>query len=332
MIESLSYFISDSTNPYFNLSVEEYLLDTVQPRQIILYLWQNERTVVIGKNQNAWKECRFQELEADGGYLARRLSGGGAVFHDLGNLNFTFLVPTAEYDLDRQMSVILKAVQNLGIHAEKTGRNDITVDGKKFSGNAFCRKGENSYHHGTLMLRVDKEQVAKYLNVSEKKLRSKGVASVSSRVCNLCDFVPELTPELMKNQLLRAFCEEYGFTPLPISKDELDCKRVMALYSRYFSWEWKFGRKIAFTWENQERFDWGEIQIQLAVNEGLIRDAVLYSDALDADFIALVSSLLVGCRMEPSAVAERLFKLETNSLQKQILSDIVSLTCQAEER
>ena len=111
MIERLSYFISDSTNPYFNLSVEEYLLDTVQPRQIILYLWQNERTVVIGKNQNAWKECRFQELEADGGYLARRLSGGGAVFHDLGNLNFTFLVPTAEYDLDRQMSVILKAVQ-----------------------------------------------------------------------------------------------------------------------------------------------------------------------------------------------------------------------------
>lgn len=168
MIETLSYYIGNSLNPYLNLSIEEYLLDTVQPGQMILYLWQNERTVVIGKNQNAWKECRFQELEQDGGHLARRLSGGGAVFHDTGNLNFTFLVPTKDYDLSRQMSVILEAVRSLGIDAQKSGRNDITIDGKKFSGNAFCQKGENSYHHGTLMLHVDTQKVAHYLNVSEK--------------------------------------------------------------------------------------------------------------------------------------------------------------------
>ena len=193
MINRLSYFISSSTNPYLNLAVEEYLLETVKPNQLILYLWQNERTVVIGKNQNAWKECRFQELEADGGHLARRLSGGGAVFHDLGNLNFTFLMPSSDYDLSKQMSVILEAVRSLGIDAQKSGRNDVTVDGKKFSGNAFCQKGTNSYHHGTLMLRVDTQKVARYLNVSEKKLRSKGVSSVTSRVCNLCDFIPDLS-------------------------------------------------------------------------------------------------------------------------------------------
>ena len=139
MIQSLHCLIGTSLNPYLNLATEEYLLDTVKPGQLILYLWQNERTVVIGKNQNAWKECRCQQLEEDGGFLARRLSGGGAVFHDLGNLNFTFLVPTADYDLSRQMSVILEAVRGLGIDAQKSGRNDVTVDGKKFSGNAFCK-------------------------------------------------------------------------------------------------------------------------------------------------------------------------------------------------
>lgn len=172
MIQSLHCLIGTSLNPYLNLATEEYLLDTVKPGQLILYLWQNERTVVIGKNQNCMEGMPVPAARGGRRVSGRRLSGGGAVFHDLGNLNFTLPgAPPPDYDLSRQMSVILEAVRGLGIDAQKSGRNDVTVDGKKFSGNAFCKKGNNSYHHGTLMLRVDTEKVSSYLSVSEKKLR-----------------------------------------------------------------------------------------------------------------------------------------------------------------
>lgn len=328
MIQSLHCLIGTSLNPYLNLATEEYLLDTVKPGQLILYLWQNERTVVIGKNQNAWKECRCQQLEEDGGFLARRLSGGGAVFHDLGNLNFTFLVPTADYDLSRQMSVILEAVRGLGIDAQKSGRNDVTVDGKKFSGNAFCKKGNNSYHHGTLMLRVDTEKVSSYLSVSEKKLRSKGVASVSSRVCNLCDLVPQLTVEVMRQKLIEALALTYRLPVAMIEENQLDHKKIMSLYSRYSSWEWRFGRKIPFTWERQERFDWGEIQLQLQIDEGIIQDAVLYSDALDSPFIEKTAQQLTGLRFDPKVLEQHLLPLCESELQHRMVQDILSLTHQ----
>ena len=330
MITELSYYISDSFNPYHNLAVEETLLESVRPGQMILYLWQNERTVVIGKNQNAWKECRFQQLEQDGGYLARRLSGGGAVFHDLGNLNFTFLMPASDYDLPRQMSVILQAVRALGIDAQKSGRNDVTVDGKKFSGNAFCQKGNNAYHHGTLMLQVDTQKVASYLNVSEKKLRSKGVSSVTSRVCNLCDFMPQLDRAQMQQQLLEALGEVYGLTPNLLEDSFIDRERVAQLEERNASWEWKFGRKLAFTWERDERFDWGEVQLQLQIDQGIIQDALLYSDALDAEFLAPVRERLLGCRMEPDSLQEALSALADTDQHRQILSDLMSLCLQQE--
>ena len=127
MLEKLTYIESNTTNPYHNLALEEALLFGCGKEECILYLWQNEKTVVIGKNQNAWKECRTEKLERDGGHLARRLSGGGAVYHDLGNLNFTFLVSREHYDLDRQLAVIQRALEHLGLRAEKSGRNDLLM-------------------------------------------------------------------------------------------------------------------------------------------------------------------------------------------------------------
>lgn len=187
MIKKLSICITDDRNPYRNLALEKYLTLHTEPGECILFLWQNQRTVVIGRNQNCWKECRISRLEADGGFLARRLSGGGAVFHDLGNLNFTFCVCEEDYDVDRQLEVIVQAVRTLGIDARKTGRNDVTADGRKFSGNAFYRSEGHCFHHGTLLVNVDTAAMSGYLNVSPDKLKARGVDSVRSRVVNLCE-------------------------------------------------------------------------------------------------------------------------------------------------
>ena len=166
--------------------------------------------MVIGRNQNPWKECRTALLTEEGGHLARRLSGGGAVFHDLGNLNFTFLMPAADYDLPRQLAVIERACQSLGIPAARSGRNDLLAEGRKFSGNAFYQHAGKAYHHGTLMLDVDLEMVQRYLSPSKAKLAAKGVDSVRSRVVNLREFVPDLTIPQLADALIAALAEVYA--------------------------------------------------------------------------------------------------------------------------
>ena len=201
MIEKITYIETANTYPYQNLAVEEYLLLHCDKEECILYLWQNRNTVVIGRNQNAWKECLVSKLEEENGYPVRRLSGGGAVYHDLGNLNFTFLVRKENYNVDKQLNVILEAVKKLGIHAEKSGRNDILIDGHKFSGNAFYEQGDCCYHHGTLMVHVNLGELSRYLTVSKDKLQSKGVDSVRARVANLTEYAPDATVELLKQKL-----------------------------------------------------------------------------------------------------------------------------------
>ena len=295
MINRLVWMETDNTYPYRNLAMEEYMTLHVPRGTCILYLWQNRHTVVIGKNQNCWRECRVNFLEQEDGYLVRRLSGGGAVFHDLGNLNFTFIVGAGDYDVSRQLDVILEAVRSLGIHAEKTGRNDITVDGRKFSGNAFYRTGDGCYHHGTILIRADKENMSRYLNVSKEKLASKGVTSVKSRVANLCEFKPDITLEEVKSALVEAFSKVYGQPAVRMEEGELPQPDIDARTEKFASWQWKYGRKIPFEYEMEKRFPWGNIQIQFHVDEGMIQDVNVFSDAMDQEMIGMLAEQLKGC-------------------------------------
>ena len=306
MIRSIALYRGVSHDPHYNLAVEQHLLENVKEGQCILYLWQNQNTVVIGRNQNPWKECRTTLLNEEGGHLARRLSGGGAVFHDLGNLNFTFLVPQSDYDLDRQLSVIQEAVRSLGIPAEKSGRNDILSEGRKFSGNAFFKHNGKAYHHGTLLVDVDMGKLSRYLNPSKAKLKSKGVDSVRSRVVNLKEIDPDLTIDGLCGALTRSFAAVYGAQPEILTDKDLDMAGIQRLTERNRSWEWNFGAKVPFTCEFEDRFPWGGVQIQLNVENGVIGHAKVYSDSMDWAFVEQLESCLTGCRFLREEMARAL--------------------------
>lgn len=314
--------LSPSYDPWYNLALEEYLLRNLQPKEIILYLWQNENTVVIGRNQNPWKECRCSILEAEGGKLARRLSGGGAVFHDLGNLNFTFLMDRRLYDLSRQLQVILEGVRSLGINAEFTGRNDLTVEGKKFSGNAFYLEKDKAYHHGTVLIHVDSAKVAKYLQVSKEKMAAKGVESVQARITNLQNYLPDLSIQEMKNTLMTSFQKIYGKCPeepLVINSRE---KGLEELYAKYSSWEWRYGKTPQFDLVLESRFPWGGIELGLKLNKGRIMEATLYSDAMNGTLIQEISRSFQGKAFDSQVLSQALEELNAEPEDQVILENL----------
>lgn len=294
----LQFVVSNQTNPYWNIAVENYLVEHADG--IVLYLWRNRRTVVIGQNQNPFGECNVEALEADGGYLMRRKTGGGAVYHDDGNLNFSFVVPKALYDQQRQFRVIQRAVESFGLHTELSGRNDILCEGRKFSGNAFSKGRFNDLHHGTILIKGNMEDLARYLKPKPAKLQKHGVSSVQSRVVNLSELNAGITAESLGPRLKDAFIEEYKGTDSQFSilnfDDLIGRPEVRALYEEFASDEWRFGRWRTFTAQHSAQFDWGGVELQLTVDQehGVVTDVQISSDALDLAALDEARRLLIG--------------------------------------
>jgi len=315
---------SEKHDPWYNLALEDRLVsllqadtDQIDGYQGILYLWQNQNTVVIGRNQNAWTECQTGLLESEGGQLARRTTGGGAVYHDLGNLNFSLILPRRQFSLDDNFAMITGAVTSLGIAAERSGRNDVLAGDRKFSGNAFSLRQGVGLHHGTLLIHSDYGRLARYLTVSPDKLQAKGVTSVRSRVINLGELKPSLSvasmAEAMETAFLRRFLpgvETYVAGSSQIRRatdtDFHDDPVLQDLYSRFASWSWRYGESIRFDARIERRLPWGHVEIGLVVEQGLVRQATFYSDALDSDFIGILAATLSGSRFQSVALASAL--------------------------
>ncbi len=297
-------FLSTSTDVHRNLALEEALAAQLPQQTIALYLWQNADTVVIGRNQNAWKECDVAALQQAGGTLARRKSGGGAVFHDLQNLNFTFLLPKEQHDFQAQAQVVCRALARFGVVAEVSGRNDITVGGAKCSGNAFSFTERVACHHGTLLIKTDMDKLSRFLKPSPLKLQAKGVGSVRARVVNLSDCDARITPQAMKEALIDAFEACYG--PISARFDEAELLQVAgldALYAQYASSEFCLGQKQDFDWETEARLPFGLLQLGCRVSGGRISHCEAYSDALDTAWTACIAPALLGADMAPGGLS-----------------------------
>ena len=296
-MKKLQVLISDQYNPFLNRAVEQYLTEHQEEGIVTLYLWKNQKTVVIGYNQNPYAECNVKLLLEEGGHLMRRGTGGGAVYHDLGNINFSFIADKLGYDVQKQLSVIQEALKNYGLPAEISGRNDLTCQGRKFSGNAFSKGPANNLHHGTLLIKTDGAMMQRYLIVDKAKLIKNGVKSVASRVVNLNELVPELTSENIKQPLIEAFEKVYGGKASVLDFDELaKLPEVQQIRGKISSHEFLFGRWEQFKTSKKARFPWGGVEIALRVDEAraVILEVQIASDCLDTESIVQAESLLKG--------------------------------------
>ncbi len=299
MLDKVRIYISKVHNPAFNLAFESYLLKSNSPDTMIFYLWQNDKTIVIGRHQNPYKECDLEKVKRDGVTVIRRSSGGGAVYHDLGNLNFTFLAGEGVYDVDRQCGVIVDALKAFGLNCQVSGRNDMTIEGSKFSGHAYMNHDEMYCHHGTLLVNSDLKILSEYLTVSELKLRSKGVESVRSRVVNLCEIhsgveTGELNVESLKEVLVKTFLSKYPYEwSIEDVGTEYNQPEVIEAMQRFETWDWNVSESLEFDVTYDSKFRWGMMELSLKCSNGLISDCDINSDCiLDEDFGELKRGLI----------------------------------------
>ena len=300
----LFYLDLDTTDAAWNLAAEQYVFESLPRDRSYFMLWQNRSAVIVGKHQDTLAEINRPYVEAHGIQVIRRPSGGGAVYHDLGNLNYTIITDsgsTDRLDLSLFCQPVLRILREMGVPAELTGRNDMTVDGKKFSGSAQYLRHGRIQHHGTLLFDSDLSVVQQALQVDPEKIRSKGLRSVRSRVTNLKPWLPT---GVTLNQFRQSLLEEllrYAFT-------EADLAGIEALAnSRYRSWEWNVGASPACSLVRRQRFEGcGTVEARMDVEHGRISALVFRGDFFSAREPEELVSLLIGLPPEPQPLREAL--------------------------
>ncbi|MBQ3074813.1 MAG: lipoate--protein ligase [Clostridia bacterium] len=296
-------YLSDSSDAHTNMATDEWFLKYVKDEDLILHVYQNENAVIIGKGQNPFVECDLQKMKADGVQLARRLSGGGAVYHDSGNLNFSFICGKARFEKEELLGLVVTALEELGIICERSGRNDLLCEGKKFSGNAVADHKGAKLFHGTLLISGNLEKLSSYLTVDPKKIRAKGVASVRSRVCNLSEFCPDLTVKEVQKRIVKVFADWGGYYG-EFAFSAREWEEVEELILRHRDPAWYLGQTPKFDFEFRERLPWGSVQLCILAEKGRIASVKAFSDAMDPQLCDAIENTLLGVFCDNGSIAE----------------------------
>ncbi len=309
----MQQIINPSADPYFNMALEEYCIMHLPAQADYFMLWQNRPAVIVGRNQNTLEEVNTKYLEERGIAAVRRLSGGGAVFHDPGNLNFTFVVEENQdfNNFEKFTRPVIRALQRIGVTAENNGRNDITITGKKFSGNAQFKHKNRLLHHGTILFATDIEQMVQALNPSPEKISSKGIKSVRSRVTNVTDHLPSaLTIEEFKQILTEeVFWAESN--PQVYRLSAADCQLINELRDqKYARWEWNYGASPPYNLRQVGSFCWGNLDIRLEVKRGFIRGCRIFGDFFSPTEISELESKLLGTPFNTAGLRQRLNEID----------------------
>lgn len=297
-----------------NLALEQYLFDTLPEGESCFLLWQNSPSVIVGRYQNTMEEVNGQFLREKEIPVVRRMSGGGAVYHDLGNLNYTFVVPGAmgaELELELFCRPLLDALKRMGVQAGLSGRNDLVVQGKKFSGSAQYSRGGRTLHHGTLLFDSDLETLAQALNPTWEKVASKGISSVRSRVANLKDYMPyPVALEEFRAQLWMDITSSFGGREMTLEPEMMDAVHRLRR-ERYDQWEWNWGRSPDSTLRREKRFEGcGTLQALLQLEQGRIEQCHFYGDFFGEGPSPELLAALKHCPAEPAALSRALEKVD----------------------
>ncbi|NLA78818.1 MAG: lipoate--protein ligase [Erysipelothrix sp.] len=309
----MRYIINHSTNPYFNLALDEYALRHVNVDEDFFILWQNEPSIIIGKNQTTLEEINQHYVDAHKIKVARRVSGGGAVYHDFGNLNFTFITKVddpSKVNYKKYVQPVVDALASMGIQAEASGRNDVLVDGLKISGNAQRMANGKLMHHGTILFDVDIEAMVEALSVDPSKFKSKGSKSVRSRVTNIKDHLPpDTTLEMFWEKLHYYLSNKGQDREIILTNHDYDAinQRVK---EQFETWEWNYGASPDFDYHHKTRFEGGTVDVSAKVDQGIIKQIRFNGDYLGLEDVADLESALIGVRYDKSSIKASLSRFD----------------------